>query len=292
MMRLGIAGCGRHLSVALALAAMTAQAEPIAIVAAESVYGNIARQIGGASVAETSILASADADPHEFEAAAGTARLLATADLVVYNGAGYDPWIERLLSAASSRRRQVVEVAALAGKKQGDNPHLWYDPAAIATLARTLAMRLAAIDPAHRDGYAAGLAAFDVTLEPLRERIASLRARYAGTPVTATEPVFDYMAEAIGLTMRGARFQRAMMNGTEPGARTIAAFEDDLRNRAVRVLLYNAQTGEALAQRMRALAVASGIPVVTITETEPPGTNYAQWMLSQLDALERALAGR
>jgi zinc/manganese transport system substrate-binding protein len=290
MMRL--VGLGRYICVALALTASNAQAEPVAIVAAESVYGGIAREIGGASVAVKSILASVDADPHEFEASAGFARLLAAADVVVYNGAGYDPWIERLLSAAPSRRREVLEVAALAGKRPGDNPHLWYDPAAIAALATTLSARLAAIDPAHRNGYAAGLAAFDATLQPLRARIASLRARYAGTPVTATEPVFDYMAQALDLTMRNARFQRAMMNGTEPGARTIAAFEDDLRTRAVRVLIYNAQTGEALAQRMRALAAASGIPVVTITESEPPGTTYAQWMLSQLEALDRALAGR
>ena len=55
---------------------------------------------------------------------------------------------------------------------------------------------------------------------------------YAGTPVTATEPVFGYMAAALGLTMLNQRFQLAVMNDTEPSARDVAAFEHDLRDRS------------------------------------------------------------
>jgi zinc/manganese transport system substrate-binding protein len=148
------------------------------------------------------------------------------------------------------------------------------------------------LDPAQRLNYAGRIAAFEISMRPLRERIAALRARYAGTPVTATEPVFDYMADALGLKMRNGRFQLAMMNGTEPSAAAIAAFEKDLRTRAVKVLLYNTQTGHALAERMRTIANQAGVPVVAITETQPDGKRYQEWMLSQLDALDRALGGR
>ncbi len=279
-------------AIATALAASAAFAAPVAIVAVESVYGDIARRIGGGDVSVTSVLASADQDPHEFEASAETARLLARAKLVIYNGAGYDPWVVSLLAAAPSKSREVIEVARVARRKTGDNPHLWYDIAAISALAQALAAKLAEIDPAHRPEYASGLAAFDASMAPLREKIAAMRGKYAGTPVTATEPVFEYMADALGLVMRNSRFQLAVMNGTEPGARTIAAFERDLRNRSVKALLYNTQTGEALAGRMRDIAHEAGIPVVAMTETLPPGKTYEQWMLSQLDALDRALSGR
>jgi len=97
------------------------------------------------------------------------------------------------------------------------------------------------------------------------------------------------MAAALGLKMRNERFQLAVMNGTEPSARDIAAFETDLRAHAVKLLLYNSQTGDKLTQRMRALAQQAGIPVIGVSETEPQGTTYQQWMLSQLDALDRAL---
>ena len=62
-----------------------------------------------------------------------------------------------------------------------------------------------------------------------------------------------------------------MMNDTEPGAGAIAAFEHDLRTHAVKVLLYNRQTSGALAERMRRIAEQAGVPVVVVTETEPPG---------------------
>jgi zinc/manganese transport system substrate-binding protein len=110
--------------------------------------------------------------------------------------------------------------------------------------------------------------------------------------VTATEPVFGYMADALGLRMRNGRFQLGVMNGTEPSARDIAAFEKDLRTRVVKVLFYNSQTGSALAERMRTIAADAGVPVVGVTETEPPGMTYQQWMTSQLDALGRALGKR
>jgi zinc/manganese transport system substrate-binding protein len=129
-------------------------------------------------------------------------------------------------------------------------------------------------------------------MRPLADRIVELRTRYADSPVTATEPVFGYMADALGLKMRNGRFQLAVMNGTEPSAKDIAAFEKDLRTRAVKVLFYNIQTSSALAERMRTIAANASVPVVGVTETEPQGMTYQQWMMSQLDALAGALGGR
>src|SRR5438477_116886 len=91
--------------VVLALAISGARAEPIKIVAAERVYGGIAEQIGGTNVAVISILIHPNQDPHEFEANAATARAIADARLVIYNGPGYDPWAMKLLSASKSPSR-------------------------------------------------------------------------------------------------------------------------------------------------------------------------------------------
>jgi zinc/manganese transport system substrate-binding protein len=274
---------------AVLIAAAAAHAQ-VRIVAAENFYGDIARQVGGPEVAVTSILTSPDQDPHEFEANPSTARALADAAIVVFNGAGYDSWAAKLLSASPSRSRRVIVVADLVHKKPGDNPHLWYDPRTVTALAGTLADTLAALDPAHRALYRDRLAKFEQSMRPLAAQIAELRQKYAGTPVTATEPVFGYMANALGLDMRNPGFQLAVMNDTEPSPADIAAFEHDLRAKTVKVLLYNSQTSDALTRRMQAVAQQAGIPVVGVTETEPPGKDYQEWMRSQLDALDRALA--
>lgn len=272
------------------LAASAAQAGPLRIVAAESVYGDIARQIGGAPVAVTSILSSPALDPHAYEAGLATARQIADADVVVYNGAGYDPWMPSLLHGSRAASREVVSVADLMHTPPGDNPHLCYDLRAAAALAQALAETLGRLDVAHRDGYQERLGEFQRSMMPLFDKVAALRAKYAGRAATATKPVFGYMAQAVGLAMRNERFQLAVMNGTEPSATSIAGMEQDLRTRAVKVLIYNSQTSEALAQRMRAIARNSGVPVLDVTETLPAGKTYQEWMLGTLSALEQALA--
>jgi len=274
---------------ALSQAAFAADAK-IPVVAAENFYGDVVQQLGGERVDVTSILSNPDQDPHLFEASPKTARALQHASIVVYNGADYDPWMVKLLAASKGTKRATIVAADLTGKKSGDNPHLWYDPSTMPKVARAVNEALVAADPAHKSAYDANLAKFLDSLKPVEAKAAELHARYAGTPVTATEPVFGYMSDAIGLSMRNMRFQLAAMNETEASASDIAAFERDLREKRVRVLIYNSQATEALTKRMLKLAQQSKVPTMSVTETEPAGKTYQTWMLAQLDALGAALA--
>jgi zinc/manganese transport system substrate-binding protein len=281
----------RVLIVILALIAGPVAARgQVGIVAAENVYGDVARQVAGADAKVSSVLSNPDHDPHLFEASASVARLLAGAAVVVCNGAGYDPWMTKLLAATRAPGRSVLVVADLVHWRDGGNPHLWYDPPTMPAFARALADELSHRDPDHRDEYAARLQAFLGALGPLTARIASLRQRLDGTPVTATEPVFGLMAAALGLRMRNERFQLAVMNNAEPRTSDVAAFETDLRSHAVRLLLFNSQATDAAAQRLVRIARQSHDPVVGVTETLPPGKSYQEWMMGELDAVAHALA--
>jgi zinc/manganese transport system substrate-binding protein len=289
-------GLAMVLTIALA-PALPAQAgdtkvviNKIAVVAAENFYGDVAQQIGGDRVAVTSVLNNPDQDPHLFETTPAVARQIAAAQVVVLNGAGYDPWMTKLLSVSAKSGRIVIVAADLVHKTPGDDPHLWYDPPTMPAVATAIAASLAAGDPAHKDEYAARLKNFLASLAPLNEKIAAIGRKYAGTPVAATEPVFDYMAAALKLKMHDAQFQLAVMNDTEPSARNLAAFESELNAHKVRVLFYNKQAYDNLVQHLLDLARAAKIPVVGITETAPPGQSYQAWMLDELNATEKALA--
>jgi zinc/manganese transport system substrate-binding protein len=267
-----------------------AQPKAVPVVAAENFYGDVARQIGGPNVAVSSILSNPEEDPHLFEASPSVGRALSTARAVIYNGADYDPWMAKLLRAAHSADRQVIIVADLLHRKAGDNPHLWYDPQAMPAVAKALAASLQAADPSHASNYQQNLEKFLDSLHPMDAKTAEMRQRYAGIEVTATEPVFGYMADALGLKMRNERFQLAIMNNTEPRASDVAAFEDDLRHHRVQAVLYNSQTENKSTRRLLKLAETLRIPVVGVTETEPPGKTYQDWMMDQLGRLDRALA--
>jgi zinc/manganese transport system substrate-binding protein len=263
----------------------------LSVVAAENFYGDIAQQIGGDRVEVASTLSNPNQDPHLFETTPTIVRQIAAARIVVFNGADYDAWMDKLLNVAPrAAERTVIAVAELVNKKAGDNPHFWYDPATMPLVARALADAFSKADPAHAADYSARVQIVVASLERISSKVEEIRAKHAGAAITATEPVFGYMASALGLKVRNERFQMAVMNDTEPSARDIAAFEQDLKERKVKVLLYNKQTGTKLTRRMLDIAHRSKVPVVGVTETEPAGMSYQDWMLTQLADLQKALA--
>jgi zinc/manganese transport system substrate-binding protein len=264
-------------------------ATPIPIVAAENFYGEAAAAIGGDRVAASSVIVQQGTDPHDYEPTPSVATSVANAQLVILNGADYDPWMERLVAASANNQRKVIDVASLIGHAPGDNPHVWYDPNAMPALANALTDALVAVDPEGKAGYERRREAFLASIAPIKARVDALRARFAGTPVTATEPVFGYMAEALGLKMQNEAFQTAIMNETEPSAAALASMEADIKDGRIKVIFYNSQVEDPLTQHLSEVAESAGVPIVGVTETQPEGKTFAAWMLDELDATAKAL---
>jgi zinc/manganese transport system substrate-binding protein len=267
-------------------------ADRVTVAAAENFYGDLARQIGGEHVAVTSILSSPDEDPHLFETSPSTARAVADAEIVIYNGAGYDPWMEKLVSASSASSRTAIVAASLTGRKEGDNPHLWYDPATLPAVAKALSGELAKRDPANAADYKANLAKFTASMAKIGKEIANVRKAYGGTEVTATEPVFGYMAEALGFKMLNVKFQTAVMNDAEPTPGQVIAFEKSLKNGSAKVLFYNSQVTDQATEHLLDIARANKVSVIGVTETMPAGQTIQSWFGGQIEAIEKALAAR
>ena len=262
------------------------------VVAAENFYGDLARQIGGSHVAVTSILSNPDDDPHLFETSPATARTIADANVIIYNGADYDPWMDKLLAASSKSDRTTIVAADLIGKKSGDNPHLWYNPATLPAVAKALAADLSKRDPANAVHYEANLAQFQASLEGIDKEIAAVKKTYAGTEVTATEPVFGYMAEALGLKMLNYDFQVTVMNDAEPSPTQVAAFENSLKDGSAKILFYNSQVTDEATTRLLDLAKQNKVTVIGVTETEPAGQTIQTWFGGQIESVQKALADR
>lgn len=280
------------LFAALALAPLAARADsPVTIVAAENFYGDLARQIGGDHVAVTSILSNPDDDPHLFETSASTAKAIAAAKIVVFNGADYDPWMGKLLSATHTKPAEVV-AADLVGAKSGDNPHLWYKPATFPAVAKALTDDLKTLDPAHAADYAKNLEAFDASFAKATADVGPIKADHAGVVVTATEPVFGYMAQALGFKMLNEPFQIAIMNNAEPSPSQVIAFEKSLTDGEAKILFYNKQVTDKTTARLLDIAKAHKVIVVGVTETMPKGMTIQSWFSGQLDEIKHDLAGR
>src|SRR5438132_14301774 len=132
------------------------------VVAAENFWGSIASQIGGTHVRVVSIITNPDTDPHDYEPTATDARTLASAQLVVENGVGYDPWVGKFL-AADSGNATVLNVGDLLGVADGGNPHRWYNPTDVHTVLSQFVRDLQKLDPTDGAYFAAQQEQFETT---------------------------------------------------------------------------------------------------------------------------------
>lgn len=264
-------------------------AKPLFIVAAENMYGDIAKQIGGVHVDVTTILSNPDQDPHSFELTPSVGYALTKAQLVIINGVGYDAWADRLLSHQTQNRPKIILAQDILGKKMGDNPHLWYDIDGMQKLSQYLAKQYIALMPENRNLFEANLAQFSNQLTQIKKRIETIKSQHLGLFVAATEPVCGIMVEKLGFEMGEQNFQWVIMNGGEPSPRQVAQFEDDLRQKKIKLLFYNAQVITPETDRLKQIANQANIPIIGVSETMPEGMSYQQWMNDTLSKIEAAL---
>jgi zinc/manganese transport system substrate-binding protein len=281
------AACGSNASTNTA--ASTATAVPV--VAAENFYGNIVQQLGGKHVTVTSILSDPNVDPHEYESSIKNAEAVANARLVIANGGGYDDWMDKLLSASPNSSRIVLKGFDLAPHKLPDNEHVWYSVDNVASIAQAITASLKRLDAADATTFDRNLQTFEQSLQQIRQKMGAIKAKYAGTPIGLTETIYLYQAVPMGLNvLTPADFQKAIAEGNDPPADSVIAAQNQITQRQIKVLIYNEQTITPVTTRLQNAARGQHIPVVPVTETMPPGKTYQQWMLDQLNTLERALS--
>ena len=239
----------------------------------------------------TSLITNPNADPHLFETDAADAADLAQAQVVIENGAGYDTWMNALLSADSGHARVVNAATVLHVTGQRPNPHLWYDIPRVPTVAAAITAALVKAAPADAATFRANLATFDASLAPLDATLATIKAHFHNVSVAYTERVPGYALAAADLDVKTPPgFARAIEDGVDPGPADTLAMQRLLTDHDINVLLYNVQTVTPVTTQIRALARQHGIPVVGVSETMPAGVaTYQQWQQSQLTNLLHAL---
>ena len=266
----------------------------IQVVAAENFWGSIASQVGGSHVQVSSIIVNPDTDPHAYEPTPSDARLIAQAQYVIVNGAGYDAWAPKLLDANPASGRTVLTVGDLFGKKEGDNPHMWYSPSYVDQVVDRMGSDLAKIDSADASTITQQAAQYKSTgLKDYHDTVSAIKAKYSGTRVGATESIAAYLADGTGLNLvTPSSYLKAVSEGTDPSAADKAEVQNEIASRSIKVFIFNSQNSTPDIRGLVDKATAQGIPVVKITETPAPSTaTFQDWQTAQLKDLLHALGG-
>ncbi|HEY2550533.1 MAG TPA: zinc ABC transporter substrate-binding protein [Streptosporangiaceae bacterium] len=285
------AGCTTAGSANVADSAGTA----ISAIGAENQYANVLSQIGGKFVHVTSILSNPNTDPHTFESSPQVARQVSQAQLIVQNGVGYDSFMNKIEAASGNPDRKIIVAQQVLGLPDSTpNPHLWYSPSTMPAVARAMAADLSALRPAHAAYFQANLRAFDKSLQPWLTAIAQFKSVYPGAPVATTEPVADYLLQAMGAdNLTPFSFQADIMNGVDPAPQDVALEQGFFTQHKARAFVYNQQVSDALTVSVRQTAQQAGVPVVGVYETMPtPGFSYQSWMLAEVKAIQQAVASK
>jgi zinc/manganese transport system substrate-binding protein len=275
------------------VASASSKSSVIIAVGAENEYANVLSQIGGKYVAVSSILNNPNTDPHTFEASNSVAEEVSKALLIVQNGVGYDGFMNKIEAASPNSKRKVIVVQNVLGLPSSTpNPHLWYDPKTMPAVASIMAKDLAALEPSHKSYFQKNLQSFDASLQPWFKAIAAFKAKYPGTPVAVTEPVADYLLQAMGAKiLTPFIFQADIMNGVDPAPQDITLEEGLFTKHHVKVFCYNQQVVSSLTFSIRHTAQSAHVPVVGVYETMPtPGYDYQSWMMAEVAAIQAAVA--
>ena len=178
---------------------------------------------------------------------------------------------------------------------QPANEHVFYDPATAKAVATQIADRLAEQDADHADVYRANAAEFGKQADEIAASEHAIGQAHPGASVVATEPVAHYLLVNAGITDKTPEgFTSAVEADADPSPADLAAMLDLINDRQVSALLFNPQTETAVTKQLQDAAARASVPVVTVTETLPEGTDYLTWqrqtaqqLASQLDKAPR-----
>jgi zinc/manganese transport system substrate-binding protein len=228
-------------------------AEPLPCVASFTILADMLRQIGGAALRVTSLVA-VDADPHAFEPRPADLRAIAGAALLVENGLGLEGWMARLAATSGFAGVRVIASQTVTPRRLAsgtdagaDDPHAWQDPRNGIRYVRAIAEGLARADPAGSATFRAAAARF---IERIAETDAWIEQRLAAIPsaarrIVTTHDAFGYYGARYGIELLAAE---GLSSDAEPSARAVAALIGQIRREHITAVFLENMTDPRLAR--------------------------------------------
>jgi zinc transport system substrate-binding protein len=285
--------------LALLVASWGGAAQPkLKVVASFYIPYEFTKNVGGERV-EVKNLVPAGAEPHDFEPSPADIRAIEEAHVFVYNGAGMESWVERVLSAVKNREKLIVikMTKGLPLRKVEDeelefDPHAWTDPILVKDMAKNIQEGLIAADSAGSSLYTDNTKAFHAKLDALdvqiREGLKACRLR----DFIISHRFMDYFAARYNLTAHA-------LSGLEPSEPTPQRLAELIRlGREKGIKYIFAERSDAL-KALEVLARELGAQILTLNtghsltaEEERAGKNYLTLMGENLKNLRIGLECR
>lgn len=241
-------------SLLLPLSWSTAQAaDKLAVVTSFSILADLTRQVGGEHVQITNLV-GADEDAHTYEPTPDDAKALLQARLIIKNGLGFEPWLDRLVASSASNTpvitasRGVIPRTLDEDGEQIPDPHAWHNLANSELYVHNITRALIAADPAHQADYLRNSQAY---LQQIYRLLAEAKAKLGALPagnrkLVTSHDAFGYLGQAYGIEFMAPQ---GLSTQREPSAAEVAALITQIRNAKVKaVFMENIKNPRLLQQ--------------------------------------------
>lgn len=279
------------LLVSLSLAA----AEKPKVVTSFSILADITAQIGGDRI-ELRNLVGADADAHVYAPSPEDAKAVLDADLIIANGLGFEPWLDRLIAssdAAGTRIDASAGVLPLMLDEDGHrvaDPHAWQNLANAEIYVQNIAKALSKASPAHATYYGERR---DAYLTQIRALLGEAKAGLGQLPaaqrtIITSHDAFGYLGQAYGLSFIAPQ---GLSTEDEPSAAEVAALIRQIRADGVRAVFVENIRDPRLIQQIAAEGGAKigGTLYSDALASEGAASSYLGMFKHNLDTLLAAL---
>lgn len=270
-------------------------AEKLQVVTSFSILADLTQEIGGERIELTNFV-GADADAHVYEPSPDNAKALLKADLIIANGLGFEPWLERLLESTEPSAKRInasAGVLPLMLDDEGEqvpDPHAWQSLSNAEVYVRNIAKALGEVDPAHAQEYAARR---DAYLTRMHALLQEANARFASLPasqrkVVTSHDAFGYLGQAWQLKFIAPQ---GLTTHDEPSAAEVAALIRQLRDEGVRAVFVENIRDPRLIQQIaeEAGATVGGTLYSDALASHAPANTYLGMFKHNLDTLMVAL---
>jgi len=286
-----------------------AQTRP-GVVASFSILADMVKEIAGDAVAIT-MFVGPNGDAHEFNPKPSDLRMLSAADILVRNGLGFEPWLDRMKRSSGFKGADIVAAEKVqprtmreedeghghdhghshgAGRTVRD-PHAWQNPRNGVLYARAIADGLAKADRANAATYQRRGADYITRIE---EADAWIEAQFAAIPaakrrIITSHDAFGYYGARYGIEFHAAQ---GISTESEPSAQAIAELARQIRSEGIRAIFVENMTNPAISQTLarEAGAVIGGeVYSDALSEADGPAATYLTMLRHNTTLFVRAL---
>ena len=283
-------------ALAVAASAGASAQTPISVTTSFSILGDLVHMVGGNRVAITTLVGPNE-DAHVFEPKPADAKAILQSRLVVSNGLGFEPWMEKLVKSAGYRGVSVIASTGVQPRKMEDDghtitdPHAWQNPANVIVYVNNIRKALEQLDPAGAAVYQANTSAYVAELHALDTWAAS---QFAAVPadkrkVITSHDAFGYFAARYQLKFLAPQ---GMSTDGEASAKQVATLIRQIQREKIRaVFLENMANPKLLEQLSKEAQVVPGDTLYTdaLSAADQPGASYLKMARHNITALVSGL---